>query len=389
MKKDNSMNLQEMQQFLSTERHEWQVPAKVKDKVVKMVERYNRRAIKKGYDTSTLTFDEATLTLSGLFMPKKEKKSFFGQISECGTNADLCSDFKHILDLCTAVCPHCHSLVAPSAKRCENCGEPLFKEPSADTEKAVPCRKESPNPRPLDTEKTDAGETEAIDTGVMHNGIGIRYEPGHAHPVMDAPDGVTYHDELLASLNEFIATQKADPKKYAFLLLALDLNRLDLTDDEELDDDDPRYGINAFDIQNVVFSKYNLWQPLFENKVIKGDPQIFITVRDDNVDLQEMERFAKGHGIPYALEKGFDRYDQDFSRLILSFDDDTAAAANFVCDAATTVLSVPRDIPISLYISACQGKDKAQKEYKKSHSFSARDTARGIVTLLKNRVIRK
>lgn len=107
------MNLQEMQQFLSTERHEWQVPAKVKDKVAKMVERYNRRAIKKGYDTSTLTFDEATLTLSGLFMPKKEKKSFFGQIAECGTNADLCSDFKHILDLCTAVCPHCHSLVAP------------------------------------------------------------------------------------------------------------------------------------------------------------------------------------------------------------------------------------------------------------------------------------
>lgn len=132
------MNLQEMQQFLSTERHEWQVPAKVKDKVAKMVERYNRRAIKKGYDTSTLTFDEATQTLSGLFMPKKEKKSFFGQIAECGTNADLYSDFKHILDLCTAVCPHCHSLVAPSAKRCENCGEPLFKEPSADTEKAAP-----------------------------------------------------------------------------------------------------------------------------------------------------------------------------------------------------------------------------------------------------------
>lgn len=121
------MNLQEMQLFLSTERHEWQVPAKVKDKVAKMVERYNRRAIKKGYDTSTLTFDEATLTLSGLFMPKKEKKSFFGQIAECGTNADLCSDFKHILDLCTAVCPHCHSLVAPSAKRCENCGEPFLK----------------------------------------------------------------------------------------------------------------------------------------------------------------------------------------------------------------------------------------------------------------------
>lgn len=176
MKKDNSMNLQEMQQFLSTERHEWQVPAKVKDKVAKMVERYNRRAIKKGYDTSTLTFDEATLTLSGLFMPKKEKKSFFGQIAECGTNADLCSDFKHILDLCTAVCPHCHSLVAPSAKRCENCGEPFFKEPSADTEKAVPCQKESPNPRPLDTEKTEAGETEATNTGVMHNGIGPGYE---------------------------------------------------------------------------------------------------------------------------------------------------------------------------------------------------------------------
>ena len=70
MGKSNLMSLSETQEYISSEPQEWNVPSKSKDTVAKMVGRYNKRAEKKGYDSSVLKFDETSLTLSGLFTPK-------------------------------------------------------------------------------------------------------------------------------------------------------------------------------------------------------------------------------------------------------------------------------------------------------------------------------
>ena len=52
MDKNNLMGLFETQEYISSEHHEWSVPSELKDKVAKMVERYNKRAEKKGYESS-------------------------------------------------------------------------------------------------------------------------------------------------------------------------------------------------------------------------------------------------------------------------------------------------------------------------------------------------
>lgn len=59
MSKDNLMGLFETQEYISSESHEWNVPFDAKEKVVKMVQKYNERAIKMGYNDSIL--NSATL----------------------------------------------------------------------------------------------------------------------------------------------------------------------------------------------------------------------------------------------------------------------------------------------------------------------------------------
>ena len=126
MKRTELMGLFETQEYLANERHEWIVPSDVKDKVAQMVQKYNERAIKNGYADSLLDFDEASSTLSGIFKPKKESKSFFCQIHESGKNADLAGDIRSILLLCTTNCATCKQPKAALSKTCPSCNSLQF-----------------------------------------------------------------------------------------------------------------------------------------------------------------------------------------------------------------------------------------------------------------------
>lgn len=84
-----------------------------------------------------------------------------------------------------------------------------------------------------------------------------------------------------------------------------------------------------------------------------------------------------------------DRYDKEYARIVLSFDDDTRAATNFLCNVATDILSVPKDVPVTIDINSYQSKAKAQKEYKEDNTFSAKDFAKGAMLLLKDKITGK
>lgn len=190
-------------------------------------------------------------------------------------------------------------------------------------------------------------------------------------------------------MEKFIAIQNEKPKNEVTIFMALDLDKIDPADEEKMTDDDPRLGINSFGICNVVFSKYNKWMPLFEEKVNSGKPQIFIIIKDWQADLNKVAKFATEKSVSYALEKGLDRYDKEYARIVLSFDDDTRAATNFLCNVATDILSVPKDVPVTIDINSYQSKAKAQKEYKKNNTFGAKDFAKGTIVLLKDKIAGK
>lgn len=219
--------------------------------------------------------------------------------------------------------------------------------------------------------------------------MGVRYELFDARTTIESPDGVSYYDTILSHFEEFIAMQNTEPKNEVTLLMALDLDKIDPADEENMTDDDPRLGINSFGICNVVFSKYNEWMPLFEEKVNSGKPQIFISVMDWQADLNKVAKFATESCISYAFENGIDRYDKEYAKIILSFDDDVKAATNFLCNVATNILSVPQNVPVTIYISSYQTKAKAQKEYKENNTFSAKDFAKGAMLLLKDKITGK
>lgn len=218
------------------------------------------------------------------------------------------------------------------------------------------------------------------------NDYGIQYNMFAEQALITVPQGITYYDDILTHLKKFIEMQKKRPKSEVVYLLALDLDKLNLADEEMLDDDDPRLGINSFDIDNIFFSKYNDWQPLFEDKVNNGQPQIFVMIKDWQADLKKVAELATKFHISFAMEKGVDRSDKEYERIILSFDDDVEATANFLCYMATIMLNVPKDIPVDITISSYQTKAKAQKEYKKANAFSAMDYARGARLFIKDKI---
>lgn len=76
MGKDNLMGVLETQEYISSESHEWDVPLDAKDKIEKMVQKYNERAIKKGYESSVFKFDENSLKLRGNLYPKVKANLF-------------------------------------------------------------------------------------------------------------------------------------------------------------------------------------------------------------------------------------------------------------------------------------------------------------------------
>ena len=370
MGKGNFMNLWETQEYVSSMRHEWQVSTDMKDRVDKMVQKYNMRAEKKGYGDSVFEFNDSALILSGIFVAKKGSNSFIGQLKEGATNGDLCEDLQNILRLCFKVCPDCDSQIPALAKTCEICGAEFLKN------KAVEIESEN-----VAVEKTDDNTNAEIETKE-----GVKYELFVISEPIDVPKGIAYYDDILSNLEKFIAIQEAKPKNETRFFMALDLDKLGLNEDEALDDDDLRLGINSFDISNVVFSKYNKWMPLFEDKVNSGLPQIFITVLDWQADIKKIAEFAVKYNISYAWEKGTDKYNRKYARIILAFDDDVVEATDFLCYVATNILSVPKEgVPISIGINSLHTKIKAQKEYKKAHAFNVRDYAKGIHSYLTNK----
>ncbi len=383
MQKGNLMGLSETEEYISDERQEWQVPSAVKDKVAKMLLKYNAKATRKGYTDSILTLDETSGVLSGIFVPKKSG-TFLGDLKDGYNNGDLCGDIQKILRLCTKKCPQCNSQLPALAKECEVCGKRFLKDKKIEIEERT---KDSTD---IEVEKIEVEEKakDSIGTEAASEGK-VRYELFDARTAIELPDGISYYDDILSHFEEFIAAQNTKPKNEVNFFMALDLDKIDPADQENMTDDDPRWGINLFDISNVVFSKYNKWKALFEDKVNSGKPQIFITMMDWQVDLNKLAKFATESCISYAFENGIDRYDKEYAKIILSFDDDVKAATNFLCNVATNILSVPKNVPITIGISSYRTKTKAKKEYKESNTFTAKDFAKGAMVLLKNKITGK
>lgn len=463
MGKDNLMGLFETQDYISSGKHEWSVPTRAKDKVAKMVQKYNAKATKKNYGDSLFEFDEASSTLSGIFVPKGGNKSFWESLSDGANNGDLCGDIQDILRLCTKVCsqcgkeipaltivcecgkqqfvkgqtegvtnmqtgkealeendgqinnhtsdsampdttpqeniyweegtngiikcPKCGCEMSSKSESCPLCGTKVVLRAQIETpSQSEPQKEEISQPIQPSQEKVESVESEPL---FAKEEIGVKYKKFESRMPIELPQGITYYDDILTHLKKYIEVQKKRPKSEVVYLLALDLDKLNLADEETLDDDDPRLGINSFDICNVFFSKYNDWQPLFEGKVNNGQPQIFVMIKDWQADLKKVAELATKFCISFAMEKGFDKSDKEYERIILSFDDDVEATAKFMCYMATIMLNVPKDIPVDINISSYQTKAKAQKEYKKANTFSAMDYARGARLFIKDKITGK
>lgn len=284
----------------------------------------------------------------------------------------------------TIKCVKCGCIMGAASEVCPMCGTQVAKQVQVEAPSQSELPKEDiAQPTQLIQEKTESMESEPL---LAQEEIGIKYRKFESRMPIELPQGIAYYDDILTYLRKFIEVQKNKPKNEVSYFLALDLDKLNLADDEMLDDDDLRLGINSFDIRNVFFSKYNDWQPLFEDKVSKGQPQIFVMIKDWQADLQKVAELATKFCISFAMEKGFDRSDKEYGRIILSFDDDVEATADFLCHTATYMLNVPKDIPVGIDISAYNTKAKAQKEYKKMNTFSAMDYARGVKSFIKGKV---
>lgn len=368
MKNKNIMGLDEAQEYISSERHEWNVPSELKDKVAKMVGRYNKRAEKKGYESSVLKFDETTLKLSGLFTPKAESKSYFGKLIESGNNADLCGDIKEILVLCKKICPQCGNLIPALSKVCEVCGNNLL-------EKGVNLQDKDIIPQESTLKENVVEEiTQHLKYALFDNPITVQI-----------PNGVTYYDTVLSFFKDFKATQIKNPKNHVNMGFTLDLDKIELADDEMIDEDDVRLRVSAFNVANEVFSIYNDFNPLFEENVKNGKPQIFILLRDNYVDVNRCAAFAEEHKISFAQEFGIDQMTKKhYESLVLSFGDDAEAAAHFLCYVSDNMLHIPKDTPVDAFILSDKSKSKAQKEFKKMYSFSVSVIAKGAMQLLKD-----
>lgn len=370
MGKNNIMGHSETQEYISSEHHEWNVPYELKDKVAKMVGRYNKRAEKKGYESSILKFDETSLTLSGLFTPKNESKSYFGQLIESGNNADLSGDIMNILALCNKVCPQCGNSTPALSKVCEACG-----------------RKLSVKSDNLQGKETMPQESATKENLVEEEPQHLKYVLFDKPVTVQIPQDVTYYDTVLAFFKDFTATQMKKPMNYVNMGFTLDLDKIELADDEMIDEDDIRLGVSAFNVTNEVFSRYNDCKPLFEENTKNGKPQIFIMLKDNCVDVNRCASFAEEHKISFAQEFGIDPMTKNhYESLVLSFGDDAEAAARFLCYVSDNMLHVPKDTPVDAFILSDKSKSKAQKDFKSMYSLSVSVLAKGAMQLLKNKM---
>ena len=233
MDKNNLMGLFETQEYISSEHHEWNVPSELKDKVAKMVERYNKRAEKKGYESSVLKFDETSLKLSGLFTPKSESHSYFGKLMESGNNAALSGDIMGILALCNKICPQCGNSIPALSKVCEGCGKKLLEKGDKSQEKDIIAQ------------ESDMKEN-AVEETTQH----IKYVLFDKPTMVQIPKDITYYDTVLAFFKDFTAIQMKKPKNDVNMGFTLDLDKIGLADDEMIDEDDIRLGVSTYTATN-------------------------------------------------------------------------------------------------------------------------------------------
>lgn len=78
------------------------VPESVLPKVLKIINGYNKKAVKWGYEV--LSYNEDSRTISGKFTPKTDaedtKAGFMKEMKEAYKNGDLGEEWKKILKLC-------------------------------------------------------------------------------------------------------------------------------------------------------------------------------------------------------------------------------------------------------------------------------------------------
>lgn len=111
----------------------------------------------------------------------------------------------------TIKCAKCGCVMSTISEACPLCGTPTYKDSSND-------------------EKNDfvleaAQLSEVLDVEAKTE---LDYEIYDMRTTIDIPDCVSFYDDILSHLEEFIAIQNTKPKNEVTLLLALDLFKIDL-----------------------------------------------------------------------------------------------------------------------------------------------------------------
>lgn len=78
----------------------YHIPSNNLSKVIRMIEKYNKKAEEWGYET--LAYNEQTMTFTGSFTEKNEANGFWAESKEVYRNGYLKEDFEKIVKLCTA-----------------------------------------------------------------------------------------------------------------------------------------------------------------------------------------------------------------------------------------------------------------------------------------------
>lgn len=179
-----------------------------------------------------------------------------------------------------------------------------------------------------------------------------------------------YRNSIVELLEKFVAFQKKKPSKDVGVYLFLDYDAFIYRKGDYLREDDPRLNIDNVEINNEVFSKYAKCRALFEEKVESKVPQIFVTInQDDAGKVEKMARLADDYCISYAVEHGCGTNHEEYTKIVLSFDDDINAAADYICTAATRFLGVLANAPVTGSMFSSWSKRKARREFRKSNMY--------------------
>lgn len=179
-----------------------------------------------------------------------------------------------------------------------------------------------------------------------------------------------YRNNIVELLEKFVALQKKNPSKDVSVALCLDYDALIYRKGDYLKEDDPRLNIDNVEINNEVFSKYAKCRALFEEKVESKVPQIFVTInQDDAGKVEKMARLADDYCISYAVEHGCGTNHEEYTKIVLSFDDDINAAADYICTATTRFLGVLANAPVTGLTFSSWSKRKARREFRKSNMY--------------------